>query len=237
MAVIYPGAKVVRSFAEGPARIICASPVYKFMHAEAHWAQMEIRGQGYEFIQSPSMSTERARNYFAEWLLHHPEYTHILMIDDDQVPAVDLPARMLARWYEDRERLVIAALNFNRSFPHKPLVMMEDEDGNLREIDQWPRGAIFPVPLAATSAMLIHRSVFSAVKPPWFLATSTEGQAELGTEDYAFCRKCKAAGITVYLDTGIMPKHIGVLLVDESVYRMANPDVTPGPTVMVPVGR
>jgi len=237
MAVLYPGAAPVRSLAEGAGRIICASPVYKFMQAEAHWAQMEIRGQGYEFIKSPSMSTERSRNHFVEWLLAHPEYTHILMIDDDQVPGVDLPARMLARWYEDRERLVIAALNFNRTFPHRPLVMMEDEEGNLREIDTWPRDAIFPVALVAASAMLIHRSVFEVVKSPWFLASSTEGQAEIGTEDYAFCRKCKDVGIKVYLDTGITPKHIGVLLVDESVYRMANPDVMPGPTVMVPVGR
>lgn len=236
MPVVYPGAHLVRSFTEGPARIICASPTYKFMHAEAHWSQMEIRGQGYEFIKSPSMSTERTRNHFAQYLLDHPEYTHILMMDDDQVVGYDAPARMIARWYEDRSRLVIAGLNFNRSFPHRPLVMVEDDQGNLREIDKWPRARIFPVALVAASLMLIHRSVFTTLQAPWFTAPVTEGQVEIGTEDYGFCRKCREAGITVYLDSGIKPKHIGVLLVDEHVYRMANADVTAGPEVMVPVG-
>lgn len=236
MAVVYPGAKLVREFAQGPAKIVCASPTYKYIAAEAHWSQMQIARQGYDFIESPSMSTERTRNHFVEYLLDHPEYTHILMMDDDQVVGYDVPARMIARWYEDRTRLVIAGLNFNRTFPHKPLVMVEDAEGNLREIDKWPRATIFPVVLVAASVMLIHRSVFPGLKKPYFLAPATEGQAEIGTEDYGFCRKCKEAGIKVYLDSGIKPKHIGVLLVDEHVYRMANPDVTPGPEVMVPVG-
>jgi len=56
--------------------------------------------------------------------------------------------------------------------------------------------------------LLIHRSVFEAIKPPYFKVNS----GKTSGEDFYFCRKAKRAGFKIYADPGVLcghkPKHL-----------------------------
>lgn len=52
--------------------------------------------------------------------------------------------------------------------------------------------------------LLVHRSVFEAIKPPYFVLNSG-GRAS--GEDFSFCRKAKRAGFRIYADPGVLCGH------------------------------
>jgi len=59
-------------------------------------------------------------------------------------------------------------------------------------------------------ASLIHRSVFDRLKRPWF--KWTQGLEDGGvSEDFYFCEKCSAAGISIYIRTDIKCRHLGLV--------------------------
>ncbi len=51
--------------------------------------------------------------------------------------------------------------------------------------------------------LLIHRSVFEKIKPPYFVMN----QGKYGGEDFYFCRKAKRAGFKIYADPGVLCGH------------------------------
>ena len=51
--------------------------------------------------------------------------------------------------------------------------------------------------------LLIHRGVFEAIKPPYFVSNNKA----YGGEDFYFCRKAKRAGFKIYADPGVLCGH------------------------------
>lgn len=185
---------------------------------------IEIARTGVRFFYHPYGSTDSVRNRIAETLLLS-DYTHILYLDSDQKHLPDIVVRM-AKWViEDRNRLVVAGLYFNRREPFLPLAWVKGEDGHYYQIHKWGRGLIRGVDLVGSGCMLVSRCVFGMIERPWFFYDYEGAQEKktdfvYPTEDIGFCKKVRAAGIEIYLDTTIVSPHARPGWVTEEHYRL-----------------
>jgi hypothetical protein len=75
--------------------------------------------------------------------------------------------------------------------PHRPLVGLQGPDV-----------------LVGCAGMLIHRSVFEKLGPPWFRCTYDEWGMLIDTEDFDLCNRWHAVGGEVWADCDLMQKHV-----------------------------
>jgi hypothetical protein len=163
--------------------------------------------------------TDLNRNRFAEALLES-NATHLLMLDLDHVHPPDVVERH-ARWALERpECLVIGGMHFRRGEPFDPLAFAYGPDGALHPLADWPRGGLIEVHALGHGTLLVHRSVFEQLAPPWW--GYDYGRASEGvypTEDMYFCYLCREAGIRLWVDTTISSPHIIENLITEKSHR------------------
>lgn len=153
-----------------------------------------------------------------EDLLSRPRHTHLLLLDIDHKHPVDIIQR-LAKWVIlFPEVRVIGGMNFRRQPPYDPV--MGNVTDNVRPlVTSWDPGLIRVDEIGAAS-LLVHRSVFENMDPPWFANDySRIWENNWPGEDIGFCRKCKDNGIDVYADTTTVSPHCTDGLVDEDTYR------------------
>jgi len=179
-----------------------------------------------ELIDVPYQATAAARNYMARYLTQRPDATHLLMLDDDHIHPPDIVARLLRWWQQDNNRKIVAGLVYRRVMPHDPLLCIEAADGTLSTMIPPYPATLFPIDgVVATSAMLIHRSVFEHVPPPWFYVETEADGITQNTEDYPFCRKVRKYGFNIWVDPDCRSPHLGTELVDEETWLRCNPDI------------
>jgi len=192
--------------------------------ADKCWPRInEIARCGVRFFYNPAGITAVVRQRVAEGFLK-TEYTHLLMLDSDQLWPINIVQHM-AKWVIQKpERMIVASLNFNRRKPYSPMAWMRSEDGALMQLVDWPKGIIEGVDLVATACILINREVFGTLERPWFKYDTTGIQDAKEnfvhpTEDIYFCKKARAAGFRIDLDTTIHAPHLSEDWVDEQKYR------------------
>lgn len=104
-----------------------------------------------------------------------------------------------------------------------------DEKGRRGTMVDWEQGLV-EVDECGGASLLVHRGVFEEIEPPWFFNIYTDVWADNWPgEDIGFSRKCRAAGIKIYVDTTTSSPHCGDGLVTEETYRAylaANPHLT-----------
>lgn len=183
-----------------------------------------------------AMAVDKARNKFVrefqEQEKRHPD-DRLWMVDDDMIWHRDSVGRLCERNLD-----IVAALTWTNQVPPRPTIW-EDErwkDGiayyfpslgeTLRWIDDHNLKTNDPVvlPLSddalvevkATGAafMLVKRRVFDAIEPPWF-----EGTEDGFGEDFAFCRKARAAGFKVYVDRSVIVTHMPTFALGPATFR------------------
>jgi len=175
--------------------------------------------QGLSFLHMQYGRTDQSRNMAAIGLLQNPEYTHILMMDADHKHDPDM-LQKLCRWpMLDPEIRVVGGLNFQRRAPYAPAFHAIDEDGARIIPMNWP-DTLFTVDVLGAGSILIHRSVFTQIEPPWF-TYSYDGfwQNLWPGEDVGFSKKCKEAGIKMYVDPDCRSPHISEEETDEETFR------------------
>lgn len=165
--------------------------------------------------------TDVNRNGFAQDLLK-TDYTHLLMLDLDQLHPADTVER-LARWVmDDPDKLVVASLSFRRGEPFDPLMFVVGPDGALHAPTQWPEG-IVRAAVAGHGSILIHRSVFARIDWPWWAytyQTGEDGAPTTPSEDMWFCQRLERAGIPLWVDTTTTAPHVTTATVDGESWRL-----------------
>ena len=182
------------------------------------WNFMNI-AQGYPaFIERPYMRIDLYRNFAAQDLLVS-DFTHLLMLDIDHKHPVDIVQR-LARWpVLFPEVRVVSAMAFRRQAPFDPVMGNLTEQGARPIPTHWNEG-LTKVDEVGNAAILIHRSVFEDIEPPWFTNEYDKVWSNNWPgEDIGFCHKCKKAGISIYVDTTTETPHCNEGLVMEKDFR------------------
>ena len=123
--------------------------------------------------------------------------THLLMIDDDVVPLHN-PAEMV---FVDRDVVASPALvrssgmimNWTAYVPH-------DKSEGYSAIDLDSVDDMFDVlecAIVGTGCIMVKREVLENIKAPFHSEFDEDGVQKFGT-DFAFCRRCTAAGYHIY---------------------------------------
>lgn len=203
-------------------RIGLAIPLGKSLeHAgQTFYNFMYIASQGPWFVECPpSVRIDIVRNNVAVQLLRATGLTHVLMLDADHKHPVDI-IQQFAKWAIIRpDARVISGLNFRRGEPYDP-VAGNLTDSHRREIfTQWEPG-LNQVDEVGGASLFVHRSVFEQIQPPWFFNTYDYAmENNYPGEDIGFCKKCREAGIPIYVDTTISSPHCTDTLVTENTFR------------------
>jgi len=119
------------------------------------------------------------------------EATHVMFIDSDMSFPADGIHHLLR---PDKD--IIGANYVRRQLPHDSLARAKngkDQDvSGVVEVDQLPTGF-----------MLIKTSVFDRIPKPWFATPWNDDNENLTGEDYYFCDKARANGISIWMDADL----------------------------------
>jgi len=174
----------------------------------------------YELIVSFSELSpiQLARNDLVERALkHNPDY--IFFIDSDMI----LPENILDDLI-NMDKDIASALYFMRSPPYKPIAKIMKDD-LFYIINTIPLNQIIEVDAVGFGCCLIKKEVFEKIKQKEkkifdVKEQTVNNKTQLLGEDTFFCLKAKESGFKIFLNTGLICKHIGKSLVDENFYKL-----------------
>lgn len=87
----------------------------------------------------------------------------------------------------------------------------------------YPRDALVEVAGTGSACLVIHRSVFEAVRekfgPTWYVRQVNPSTGELVGEDLSFCARVAACGLPMFVDTSVKTSHLKSNAVQESDYE------------------
>lgn len=143
----------------------------------------------------------QARNLAAEEFLADKENTHLLFIDDDIVPPINIISKLLnddkmvvSGWYLYRGNQQLSAMNRTKQgWTSLNIKQLTDKPQELISVDGCGAGCL-----------MIKREVFNLIDKPYFLeAKDAKGVGE----DLYFCSNCKAHSIPIYIDATLYCRH------------------------------
>lgn len=144
------------------------------------------------------------RNGIVKLLLGDPTYTHLLMMDSDVVPALDVVDLLLECDWPMAAAIVPICVD-NAIVGN---VVVRDKDGDTHFITSWNmEGEPFEVAAAGCGCVLIRREVFEAIPWPWFKWTESFPTGREG-EDIYFSRKAAEFGFTYKVHPKAVADHI-----------------------------
>lgn len=156
-------------------------------------------------IFSRRVSIDRFRNYAAQTAVQLG-CDYLFFIDDDMKIPVDCFKKL---YMAVKQYKIIAALNYIRGYPFKPMAFVEIREGIGKHVEPAPeemisdfvnRGAILDCAAIGTAVCLIDVSLFKTTPGPWFVT------GPHSTEDIYFCYKAKELNPKLKIGT-----HCGIL--------------------------
>ncbi len=173
-----------------------------------------------------------ARNQLAADFLAGPE-EWLLWTDTDMGFPPDALARLLAH-----EKPMVGALTFAameiapdglqgwRIHPAPVLFRWAmTPDGDRQGFSPWldyPRDELVPVAGTGSAVILVHRTVFEAVRddvgPNWYAPLRSETTGNVLSEDLAFCARVGRLGIPIHVDTSVKTSHMKTIWLGEPDY-------------------
>lgn len=146
----------------------------------------------------------RARTDLAEAFLK-TDCTHLLWVDDDNIPREDDLNKLL-----ERDLPLVSGLYFRRAEPFEPIIMVKRENGRgtVRRPDLYrnQNGEPFKIHSTGMGFMLIKRKVVEDVKALGSAMFDVRGGFG---EDIWFCNQVHGAGYDVWLDPSVEVGHLG----------------------------
>ena len=154
------------------------------------------------------------RNEFAMELLR-TGIEYLVMLDADHAHPDNIVQRLLSLALQDKEKKIISGLNYRRGVPYEPMAYVRKGEKLYRYEGDFDGESLYSVDAVATCAMLVHRSVFETIAAPWFSENYDRCLEHVFSgEDIYFCKKAKAAGYKIWVDSGLVSPHKTVAWVD-----------------------
>lgn len=194
-----------------------------------------LRGQGPMFIPTSPMQIAASRNQAARVLLDS-EAEWLLFIDSDMGFDPDAVDALLAAANPDT-RPIVGALCFGmrkeeldgrggfRSVPFPTIYDFRTlESGDPGFVPRYDYSPDSVVQCSGTGAafLLIHRSALERIAPSgWFDRAKLTEDSETMGEDLSFCLRAGAAGVPIFVHTGVRTTHLKPVWVDEDFYHGA----------------
>lgn len=143
-------------------------------------------------------------------------YDALIAFDDDCFPPYDCIPRLIA--HHEAGRAFVAGLGVMRGYPHtttvaqvfrEPVILQHEATARVamhQWLDDVPAGDLIEADFCGVPVALMGRSIFERLTPPWFGLHGEDGGTV--THDVFLCRKLKAAGIPVLVDTTLKCGHL-----------------------------
>lgn len=150
--------------------------------------------------------------------------SHLLMIDDDMAPTWPHIARLLMKAEQHDLQMLSAACYLKRLDPILAAYFPGGLDAAPSPVEEG--STVLEVECVGAAFMLVARTVFERLQPSCPLVSSRLFSRHIAmpeggmrsffhhdtaedSEDFAFCRRVRAAGIRIYLDAGNIVPHVG----------------------------
>ena len=195
-----------------------------------------IRG-GYIAMRCGAAGLPEARNRTITEFLESRDADWLLWVDTDMGFPADTAERLLAA-ADPAERPIVGALCFSQRETEAdgmggwrctavPTIFdwaRLPETGREGFLVRWdyPHAAVTRCAGTGSACILIHRSVFEAVKEKygatWYNMAPNPTTGQLIGEDLSFCARAGSLGIAVHVDTGLAASHMKQLWLAEDDY-------------------
>jgi hypothetical protein len=186
---------------------------------------LRVPGEHWRFIQGDPSATDWARNDLVYQFLDNDDAKWLLQVDRDAILHPETVTRLLS-W----DKRVVSALAFTRGIPPLPNVWtkphsqipgryISDFAGTvdwLKEhdirtngpylVDPRPGDALVEVKRTGAHCLMVHRSVYEEMGPPWFKYHEQRDVGNRG-EDFFFCQRLIEMGVPIYVDRSVVAGH------------------------------
>jgi hypothetical protein len=144
-----------------------------------------------------------ARNFCIDKFLE-TEFQYLWFIDHDTCPPIHA-----LDFLRNAERSVISGIVRTRKY---------DWDGSEKKVGVVARktergykpcggSGIEKIDVCGAACLMIHRSVFEKIEPPWFVDPPWPKPGEVRSHDFFFCEKLQEAGVDLYAHFSVVCKH------------------------------
>lgn len=175
----------------------------------------------------------RSRNQLVAAFMNDTDFEWLLMIDSDEqlsIEAFDL----LAGAVHDTERPIMSGLVFGAwpsddLYPTPIPAILKTHGSRYLPIHDYPANAVIQVDAAGTGCLMVHRSVFQAIRdtasihegPDWCWFHDMPINGEWFSEDLFFSRRAISAGFPIHAHTGATLPHRKQYWLTEDHHRKA----------------
>jgi GT2 family glycosyltransferase len=175
----------------------------------------------------------KQRNRVVKQFLDGTKSDWLLLIDSDEQLSLEAFDKLLETAH-DKERPVVAGLVFagfgieGAPYPKPVPAIFQDAPEGFLPLYKYDKDSVFEIDAAGTGCLLIHRSVLEKMRETadknqgtdwcWFWDGPLDGNW-IG-EDLLFCRRIRALGFPIYVNTGAILPHQKSYWLDERHHQL-----------------
>jgi GT2 family glycosyltransferase len=175
----------------------------------------------------------KQRNRVVKQFLDGTKSDWLLLIDSDEQLSLEAFDKLLETAH-DKERPVVAGLVFagfgieGAPYPKPVPAIFQDAPEGFLPLYKYDKDSVFEIDAAGTGCLLIHRSVLEKMRETadknqgpdwcWFWDGPVDGNW-IG-EDLLFCRRIRALGFPIYVNTGAILPHQKSYWLDERHHQL-----------------
>jgi hypothetical protein len=175
----------------------------------------------------------KQRNRVVKQFLDGTKSDWLLLIDSDEQLSLEAFDKLLETAH-DKERPVVAGLVFagfgieGAPYPKPVPAIFQDAPEGFLPLYKYDKDSVFEIDAAGTGCLLIHRSVLEKMRETadknqgpdwcWFWDGPVDGNW-IG-EDLLFCRRIRALGFPIYVNTGAILPHQKSYWLDERHHHL-----------------
>jgi GT2 family glycosyltransferase len=175
----------------------------------------------------------KQRNRVVKQFLDGTKSDWLLLIDSDEQLTLEAFDKLLETAH-DKERPVVAGLVFagfgieGAPYPKPVPAIFQDAPEGFLPLYKYDKDSVFEIDAAGTGCLLIHRSVLEKMRETadknqgtdwcWFWDGPLDGNW-IG-EDLLFCRRIRALGFPIYVNTGAILPHQKSYWLDERHHHL-----------------